>query len=309
MEARSLLVCVHRREHVRKLLDIAHVNMCLTMMREETRGLVLRMQIETVKTDTFTMDYFKFGQGERTLVIIPGLSVQSVMISANAVASAYQPLTNDFTIYVFDRRKELPASYSVREMARDTAEAFRALDLRQAAVFGASQGGMIAMTMAIEHPDLVQELVLCSTAARMAEARHQAVDQWVKLAQDGDATGLYLAFGEAIFTQDMFEQLRELLVETAKSVTDEDLSRFIILAEGLKDFDVSSELEKITCPVFIVGSKDDQVLGADATDEIAEHLSDKPGFALHMYEGFGHAAYDTAPDFKERMLRFLVTAN
>ena len=267
------------------------------------------MQIETVKTDTFTMDYFKFGQGGRTLVIIPGLSVQSVMISANAVASAYQPLTNEFTIYVFDRRKELPASYSVREMVRDTAEAFRALGLRQAAVFGASQGGMIAMTMAIEHPDLVQELVLCSTAARMAEARHQAVDQWVKLAQDGDATGLYLAFGEAIFTQDMFEQLRELLVETAKSVTDEDLSRFIILAEGLKDFDVSSELEKITCPVFIVGSKDDQVLGADATDEIAEHLSDKPGFALHMYEGFGHAAYDTAPDFKERMLRFLVTAN
>ena len=267
------------------------------------------MQIETVKTDTFTMDYFKFGQGERTLVIIPGLSVQSVMISASTVANAYQPLTNDFTIYVFDRRKELPASYSVREMARDTAEAFRALDLRQAAVFGASQGGMIAMTMAIEHPDLVQELVLCSTAARMTEARHQAVDQWVKLAQDGDATGLYLAFGEAIFTQDMFEQLRELLVETAKSVTDEDLSRFIILAEGLKDFDVSSELEKITCPVFIVGSKDDQVLGADATDEIAEHLSDKPGFALHMYEGFGHAAYDTAPDFKERMLRFLVTAN
>ena len=98
------------------------------------------MQIETVKTDTFTMDYFKFGQGERTLVIIPGLSVQSVMISANAVASAYQPLTNDFTIYVFDRRKELPASYSVREMARDAAEALRALGLHQASVFGASQG-------------------------------------------------------------------------------------------------------------------------------------------------------------------------
>ena len=107
----------------------------------------------------------------------------------------------------------------------------------------------------------------------------------------------------------MFERLRELLVETAKSVTSEDLSRFIILAEGLKGFDVLDELEKISCPVFVVGSKGDQVLGADATDEIAERLSDKPGFALHMYEGFGHAAYDTAPDFKERMLRFLVTAN
>ena len=267
------------------------------------------MLIETVKTDTFTMDYFKFGQGERALVIIPGLSVQSVMISANAVVSAYQPLTNDFTIYVFDRRKELPASYSVREMARDAAEALRALGLHQASVFGASQGGMIAMTMAIENPDLVQKLVLCSTAARMTEARYQAVEKWIELARAGSATDLYLAFGEAIFPQDMFEQLRALLIETAKSVTDEDLSRFIILAEALKDFDVSSELEKISCPVLLVGSKDDRVLGADATEEIAERLNDKPGFRLHMYEGFGHAAYDTAPDFKERMLRFLMMAN
>ena len=267
------------------------------------------MQIETVKTDTFTMDYFKFGQGERTLVIIPGLSVQSVMISANAVVSAYQPLTNDFTIYVFDRRKELPASYSVREMARDTAEAFRALGLRQASVFGASQGGMIAMTMAIENPDLVQKLALCSTAARMTEARYQAVEKWINLAKAGDATSLYLAFGEAIFTRKTFEQLRAFLIETAKSVTDEDLRRFIILAEALKDFDVSDELENISCPVLLVGSKDDRVLGADATEEIAERLNDKPGFALHMYEGFGHAAYDTAPDFKERMLRFLMMAN
>lgn len=267
------------------------------------------MQIETVKTDTFAMDYCKFGQGERTLAIIPGLSVQSAMITADAVVNAYQLLANDFTIYVFDRRKELPVSYSVRDMARDTAEAFRTLGLHQAAVFGASQGGMIAMTMAIEHPDLVQELVLCSTAACMTATRYQAVDQWIELARAKNATDLYLAFGEAIFPQDMFEQLRALLIETAKGVTDEDLSRFIILAEALKDFDVSDELDNISCPVLLVGSKDDQVLGADATEEIAERLNHKPGFALHMYEGFGHAAYDTAPDFKERMLRFLMMAN
>ena len=267
------------------------------------------MQIEAVKTDTFAMDYCKFGQGERTLAIIPGLSVQSVMITADAVVNAYQLLANDFTIYVFDRRKELPVSYSVRDMARDTAEAFRTLGLHQAAVFGASQGGMIAMTMAIENPDLVQKLVLCSTAARMTEARYQAVEKWIELARAGSATDLYLAFGEAIFTRKMFEQLRALLIETAKGVTDEDLSRFIILAEALKDFDVSDELDNISCPVLLVGSKDDQVLGADATEEIAERLNDKPSFALHVYEGFGHAAYDTAPDFKERMLRFLMMAN
>lgn len=266
---------------------------------------VVQMQIETVKTDSCAMDYFKFGHGEETLVILPGLSVQSVMGSAEAVAEAYQLLADDFTIYVFDRRKELPATYSVYEMAQDTAAAFKALGLRQVSVFGASQGGMIAMVMAIEEPDLVKKLVLCSTSARIDEAQYQTVEKWVELAKAGDAEELYLSFGEALYSQDVFEQSRDLLVDAAKSVTDEDLARFIVMAEGLKGFDVADDLEKIACPVFVVGSQDDQVLGADATMQIAERLDGREDFEFHMYDGYGHAAYDTAPDFKERMLRFL----
>ncbi len=83
------------------------------------------MLLATVQADTFTMDYLRFGEGARTLVIIPGLSVQSVMGSAQAIAESYKLLTEDFTVYVFDRRKEIPASYSIDDMARDTAEAFR----------------------------------------------------------------------------------------------------------------------------------------------------------------------------------------
>ena len=263
------------------------------------------MRVETAKTDLFAMDYFKFGRGEETLAILPGLSVQSVMDSADLVADAFQLLADDFTIYVFDRRKELPAAYSVREMAQDTADAFRALGLRDVSVFGASQGGMIAMAMAVEHPDLVRKLVLCSTSACMTAVRYRTVEQWIELAKAGNATDLYLAFGEALYPKEVFKQSRELLVEAAKSVTDEDLNRFVILARSLESFDVEGELDKISCPVLLVGSNDDCVLGADATLRIAERLDGRADFTLHMYDGYGHAAYDTAPDFKERMLRFL----
>ena len=265
----------------------------------------MSIQIETVKTDAFTMDYFQFGQGKETLVILPGLSVQSVMDSADAVAEAYQLLTDDFTIYVFDRRKELPAIYSVYEMAQDTAEAFRALGLNQMCLFGASQGGMIAMEIAIEQPELVQKLVLGSTSACVAETQYRTVEKWIQLAKAGNTMDLYLGFGETLYPQDVFEQSRVLLAKAAKCVTDEDLNRFIILAEGMKNFDVTNDLEKIACPVLVIGSIDDQVLGADATAQIAEHLNKRSDFELYMYDGYGHAAYDTAPDYKERILRFL----
>ena len=48
------------------------------------------MMIQTgiVQTESFSMDYFRFGRGSRTMVILPGLSVQSVMGAAQAVEAA-----------------------------------------------------------------------------------------------------------------------------------------------------------------------------------------------------------------------------
>ena len=87
-------------------------------------------------------------------------------------------------------------------------------------------------------------------------------------------------------------------------MTDADLERFIILAEGTRDFDVTDELSLIRCPVLAVGVYEDRVLDSDATMEIAEKLDYRADFKLYMYTGFGHAAFDTAPDYRKRLLRF-----
>lgn len=263
-------------------------------------------QIETVETGSFSMDCFRFGNGGEALVILPGLSVQSVMGFTDMIAASYGLLASRFAVYVFDRRKDPPDPYPVREMAHDTLMAFRAIGLDRVCLFGASQGGMIALQLAIANPNLVEKLVLGSTAAQVTEERYKVVEQWAALADRGDATGLYLAFGEAVYPPDMFEQSRVQLAEAAKTVTDDELRRFSILARGTRGFDVAERLGDIACPVLAIGSSDDRVLGADATLQIARILDGRSGFELHMYDGYGHAAYDTAPDYKKRMLQFLI---
>ena len=54
--------------------------------------------IRTVQTETFSMDYFCFGRGATPLVILPGLSIQSVMGSADAIENAYRSLEDRFTL-------------------------------------------------------------------------------------------------------------------------------------------------------------------------------------------------------------------
>ncbi len=59
----------------------------------------MSIRVETVHTNGFSMDFFRFGRGKSPLVILPGLSVDSVMKYADAVAEAYALLTDDFTLY------------------------------------------------------------------------------------------------------------------------------------------------------------------------------------------------------------------
>ena len=47
------------------------------------------------------------------------------------------------------------------------------------------------------------------------------------------------------------------------------------------------------------------VFGPEALDTIREKLGQKPGFRSYVYSGYGHAAYDLATGYKERILSFL----
>lgn len=264
-----------------------------------------KKKIETIETDSFSMRFFRFGNGQEPLVILPGLSVQSVMGSAELVADEYRLLADDFTLYLFDRREELPESYSISEMAEDTVQALRSIGLDEVYLFGASQGGMIAMEIAVCHPEMVKKLILGSSAACVGDVQYKVLGDWVRLAEKRDAKGLYLAFGEAAYPESIFEQSHQLLSDLAETVTEEDMSRFVILTEGTKGFDITNDLGKITCPVLVIGDRDDRVLGGESSEIIKKNLAGSPDAQLFMYDGCGHAAYDTAPDYRERMLKFL----
>ncbi|MBO7667035.1 MAG: alpha/beta hydrolase, partial [Firmicutes bacterium] len=213
----------------------------------------MAITIETVNLPDFSMDYFRFGKGERTFVILPGLSVQSVMGAAEAIAAEYRPLTEDYTVYVFDRRKELPPVYTVADMARDTAAAMAALGLADVYLFGASQGGMMGLLLALDYPGLIKKMVLGSTTSHLLPDHYRILEKWVGLARKKDREGLYLAFGEALYPPEIFAACRDTLLQAAASVTEEELSRFIVMAEGTRDFNVTERLPEISCPVLVIG--------------------------------------------------------
>lgn len=77
------------------------------------------------------------------------------------------PLSS-YQVYLFERKKILKEDCTVEDMADDIVRAMDMLHLDSAYVYGVSQGGMIAQILALQYPDRVKKLVLCSTMCRPA---------------------------------------------------------------------------------------------------------------------------------------------
>ncbi|MCR4591277.1 MAG: alpha/beta hydrolase [Lachnospiraceae bacterium] len=261
----------------------------------------MSIAIETVKTDDVLMDYFRFGKkGGYPVFIIPGLSIKSVMESADLVAAAYAPMTDEFDIYVMDRRKNIPEEYSIENMAEDTIKAVKKIGFDSVNIVSTSQGGMISMCMALKAPELVNSMIIMSSSSHHNEKSDAVIKNWIDLAKSGDREKLMVDFAEKCYTKNYVNTYLDVFKKMSALVTDEELKRFVIVAKDILSFDISDMIQKIKCNTLVVAAEDDLVFGKETSLEIAEKL----GCEYYVYQNYGHAFYDEAPDCIERVHKY-----
>ena len=168
-----------------------------------------------------TMNYIMFGKGTKPLVILPGLGdglapvhgqLQAVIFAIN-----YKKFAEQFKVYIFSRKNSLTENYSTRDMAEDQAEAMKTLGISNAYVMGVSQGGMIAQYLAVDHPELVEKLVLAVTLPGPNENMRKTVNGWKKMAEEG--------------------QYKNLMIDTAEnSYSAEYLKNTVFLSDSREDW-------------------------------------------------------------------------
>jgi pimeloyl-ACP methyl ester carboxylesterase len=110
--------------------------------------------------------YGELGRSGTPLLLIPGafMATGSMQQWASAFAA-------DRAVIIFDqqghgRTADTPREMSYAQFADDAAELLRALNVERADVMGYSQGGGVALQLAIRHPTLVNKLVSLSATFR-----------------------------------------------------------------------------------------------------------------------------------------------
>ncbi len=257
----------------------------------------LRLELDELKTD-----YITFGKGTKPLIMIQGLNTRGIKGAADSLAYMYRIFAKEYKVYLFDRRENVSEGLTVRELAADIATAMDALGLSNADVFGVSQGGMIAQYLAIDRPDLVRKMVLAVTLSKNNKTVETVVNDWIRMTEQGDMKRLVEDMALKLYSEAYVKIYRPFLPLLTLLQKPKDVRRFIILAKACLTCNTYAELEKIQCPVLVLGGGKDQVVTGEASVELAEKL----GCKLHIYEELGHAAYEEAADFNRRVYDFFM---
>ena len=258
----------------------------------------------TLKIGDTTMDYIRFGSGERILVMLPGLGdgLRSMKGTALPMAFMYRVFTKEFTVYAFSRKNVLPVGYTTRDMARDQAEAMERLGISKADIFGVSMGGMIAQHLAIDYPEKVGKLILTVTSSRPNPILTESIEEWVSCAKRGDHTALMDSNVRRIYSEDYYRKNNWMVPIMGKLTKPKSYDRFFVQADACLTHDAYESLNYIKAPTVVIGGEKDLSLGGDASKEIAAKI---PSAELQMYAQWGHGLYEEAKDFNQVVLDFL----
>lgn len=256
----------------------------------------------TLDLGNIQMDYITFGNGKKSLIMIQGLNTNGIKGAGFSLAYMYRMFAKEYTVYLFDRRSEIYEGITIREIAADVALAMDALDISNADIFGVSQGGMIAQYLAIDRPDLVNKMVLAVTLSRNNDTVVRVVNQWIEMTRKGDIKALVADMAEKMYSAEYVKRYQLFLPLLTVLQKPKDSERFMILSKACLTCKAYEELDKIKCPVFVIGGRQDKVVGEKACEEIAERL----GCEIYMYENLGHAAYEEAADFNMRVYEFFL---
>ncbi len=190
------------------------------------------------------------------------------------------------------RRRFRPEQYSLSDMAGDARGLLRELELAPAHVVGASMGGMIAQTLAAEHPECVRSLVsiMSSTGNRWRGQPAPPVYRYLLQAPPRDrgavverASEIFGLIGSTGFARDD-AYIRERAAKSFdRGFNPAGGARQLgaILASG----DRTSQLRRITAPTLVIHGSVDKMIRPSGGRATARAI---PGARLMLIEGMGH---------------------
>ena len=220
-----------------------------------------------------TINYELEGEG-KTIVFVHGLSDSLAywkVLSEN--------LKNDYQTLIYDLRGHGESSDDDRNTTidlyqEDLYQLLKSLNIENAVFVGLSLGGNVILNLAVNHPEMVNGLVVMSSFPEHDEKLKNIFDDFDNAIDEG-----FVEFFDTILPytlpDDILEEHKELLenvkVEAAKTANIEGIKKGINAGYG---FNLSDKLNEINAPTLVIAGEEDNLTTLDIQRKISDNIQD-----------------------------------
>jgi len=210
-------------------------------------------------------------------------------IGLSTKIDAAPPTKNQSAMFSISRRFAKSA-YLLSDMAKDAVGLLDALNIERAHVVGMSMGGMIAQTMAIEHPSRVRSLTsIMSTTGnpRVGRPKTSVLLRAGKLTRGNKETfadrqaALFKLFSGSLYDELEIREVAKLSVE--RNFTPDGTARQ--MAAIMASPDRTPQLKKLNVPTLVVHGLEDGLVQPSGGYETTKAI---PGARLLAFPDMGH---------------------
>lgn len=224
----------------------------------------------------------------------PLLNISGTGNDLRRAPASILPVNKAFETLSYDQRglgqTSIPeVDYSMTDYADDAAALIHSMGWGSCHVLGTSFGGMVALNLAVRHPDVVDRLVLCCTSPGGAAPSYPLHD--LALLDPAEAFAMRMRLTDRRWDPDADEPIPGLggfydqMVAAATATPDPDqfagLRRQLSARSG---HDVVADLSSIMQPTLVCAGRYDDIAPMENSELIVDRL---PDATLQVFEG-GH---------------------
>ena len=190
------------------------------------------------------------------------------------------------------------------KMADDMLALLNHLGIERAHIVGISMGGTLALHIALDHPGMVEKLVLVNTFAHLKpDSANQYFYFWLRriLVNTVGIAKQAEAVTKRVFPQPDQEPFRQ---ELYRQITQADPQAYRASMRDLASFNVVDRLGEIDIPTLVVTGENDTTVAPQRQRFLAESIANAQQVVI---PGAGHAvSVDQAEAFNQVLIKFLL---
>ncbi len=302
---------LHSRRTRRKRHGLSSISLRRELKLSRVEVAVKDLPKPTEGVFSNTMAYVRWGDGPKTLLVIPGGPGNGPPSGGQVrmmMSRSLRPLLEDgYSLWMVARRRGMPPGYTIEDMAADYADLIEVeFDGSVDLVVGISYGGAVGQYLAANHSDRFDHIALVGCAYTFSDDGRRLDLDFASALSEGERSKAGRLMADAMLAHSRWRWAAPVLGTLIGLIPSPTHDRFtsdvMVEAEAEMALDARPVVSRIPGPVLLVGGDKDFYVPVPLIEETAQLI---PDCTLVVYAGKGHAGAITnrrlAPDILEHI--------